>query len=88
MLLPMGVAPTTRAACGAQVFDSRSPARRLKVSESMALDPLISFFEFGRIRCEDEAPLDRVPCVRFGARSSSRPTNDMDDADVMEAVRY
>jgi hypothetical protein len=53
----------------------------------MVLDPLLSFFEFGRIRCVDVAPLHRVPYVRFGARTASRSTGDVDDADLLEAVR-
>lgn len=68
-----------------RVIGSKPVQKRRNVSEGMVADPLLSWYEFGRIRMEDDAK-DRSPCVRFGIRTSSQPTSDEDDATLLEAV--
>jgi hypothetical protein len=68
-----------------RVVSSKPVQKRGNVSEGMVGDPLLSWYEFGRIRMDVDGGA-RMPCVRFGARTSSRPTSDTDDASLLEAV--
>ena len=72
-----------------QVFDGRSVARRCNVSELQAVDPLYSWYEFGRIRFKEAVPASRTPKVRFGSRTNltvAATLEDDDDASLIEAV--